>query len=76
MTTPRRRVLRSPSPTQDPRLLRRIERQREQIAAEHEALTRWMRKLKRAFHEVEKLQARIIRREKQLAKLTSSTASS
>ena len=70
MTTPRRRVLRATPVTADPRQLQRVERLHAQLTADREALSRWMRKLRRAFHEVEKLQARINRREKQLAKLS------
>jgi hypothetical protein len=63
-------VLRTPRETLDPREVRRRERLQTEIAADREAWQRWMRKLKRAFHEVEKLQARLARREKQLAQLT------
>lgn len=76
MTATRRRVLRTPRETLDPRAVRRRERLHAQLATDREALTRWMRKLKRSFHEVEKLQARIGRREKQLAKLNSPSANS
>ena len=76
MTTPRRRVLRAQPVVEDPRRRRRIDRLGEQLVADRETLARWMRKLKRSFHEVEKLQARINRREKQLAKLTSPAANS
>jgi hypothetical protein len=69
-------VLRSQPVVEDPRRRRRIDRLGEQLSADREALARWMRKLRRSFHEVEKLQARIGRREKQLAKLNSSPANS
>jgi multidrug resistance efflux pump len=68
--------LRTPRETIDPRDVRRLERLQAQIAVDREALQRWMRKLKRSFHEVEKLQASLARREKQLAKLTSPAADS
>jgi hypothetical protein len=68
--------LRTPRETLDPREVRRLERLQTQIAADREALQRWMPKLRRAFHEVEKLQARLARREKQLTRLTSPAANS
>ena len=76
MTTPRRRVLRTQAVVEDPRWRRRIDRLSEQLSTDREALARWVRKLRRSFHEVEKLQARINRREKQLAKLNSPLANS
>jgi len=39
---------------------------REQLASERAALARWLTRLKRAFHAVEKQQARISRIERRL----------
>ena len=67
MTTARRRVLRSAPPTvTDARQQQRLVRVREQLASERAALARWMTRLKRAFHAVEKHQARIGRLERRL----------
>jgi hypothetical protein len=68
-TTPRRRVLR-PLPAiapVDPRQQARIQKRREQLAKERAALDRWMVRLKRAFHAVERQQRRIARLERALA---------
>lgn len=68
MTATRRRVLRPPAPTlTDARHQQRLVKAREQLTAERAALTRWMQKLRRAFHAVEKLQARIGRLERRLS---------
>lgn len=68
MTQVRRRVLRpAPAPSRDLRHERRFQRLRAKLAADQAALRRWMSRLKRAFHAVERLQAGIDRCEKQLA---------
>jgi hypothetical protein len=64
----RRRVLRpTPPPSRDARDERRCQRLRAKFAADQAALRRWMSRLKRAFHAVERLQAVIARCEKQFA---------
>ena len=69
-TIPRRRVLRPPqSSTVDARRLRKLTRQRAQLASEQQSLVRWMTKLKRAFHAVEKQQKSIARLEREIARL-------
>jgi len=70
MNTPRRRVLRPvPAiPRDESRRLRRLERQHAQLDTHRQTLARWMSKLKRAFHTIERLQAQISRLEKQLAR--------
>jgi hypothetical protein len=71
MSTPRRRIVRSASPT-DPtaqRRQRRVQRLRGWLVEDREALARWMSRLKRAFHAVEKLQERVARLDRQLATL-------
>ena len=57
----RRRVLRAPRlpSAAESRRLARLAKKRTQLSKERAALTRWMSKLKRAFHSVEKLQSRI-----------------
>ena len=64
----RRRVLRpAPSQSRDARGERRCQRLRAKLAADQVSLRRWMSRLKRAFHAVERLQAGIARSEKQLS---------
>lgn len=71
MTTPRRRVLRPPRPSQTARLEDpRLERIQSRLESEHEGLRRWMSKLKRAFHAVERHQNRITALERQAARLS------
>ena len=71
MTTPRRRVLRPVRPLSepDPRQVRLIQKRRAQLDKDRDALARWMQRLKRSFHAVERHQRRIARLERQLAKL-------
>ena len=65
----RRRVLRSPpSPPADMALLRRRERQQARLVADRQALRRWLSKFRRAFNTVDKLQARIVRLERELSR--------
>lgn len=45
---------------------------REKLAAERSSWARWMPKLKRSFHEIEKLDRRISRLERLIAALTTS----
>ena len=69
MSTPRRRVLRR-SPATDAVSLReqqRLQKRRDQLEKERLALNRWMTRLRRAFHAVEKQQAKISRLERQIA---------
>ena len=68
MSTPRRHVLRR-TPAADTVSLReqqRIQKRREQLEKERLALNRWMARLRRAFHAVEKQQARVARLERQI----------
>jgi hypothetical protein len=71
MSRVRRRVLRSPQTTTpvDPRRHARLDKKRSQLISERAALSRWMSKLKRAFHTVEKLQAKIGRLERDIARV-------
>ena len=69
MSTPRRRVLRPTQATRpaDARQQALQQKRHEQVARERASLDRWMARLKRAFHAVEKQQKRIARLERQLA---------
>jgi hypothetical protein len=69
MTTPRRRILRFPGNSQPTPARRRQPsalKVRASLEADRAALARWMTRLRRAFHAVEKLQQRITRNERQL----------
>ena len=70
MSTTRRHVLRPPRPAvHDPRRERQVRRAREQLEAERAKLDRWMTRLKRAFHAMEKQQQRIAGLQRKLRKL-------
>jgi hypothetical protein len=66
--TPRRRVLRTAPATSpvDFRQQARLAKRRERLAKERNVLDRWMGRLRRAFHAVEKQQQRVARLERQL----------
>jgi hypothetical protein len=68
MTTVRRRVIRPPASSANS-ASRRLPELRTKLEREHEALTRWMSRLKRAFHSVEKHQLRTARLERQIRTL-------
>ena len=73
MTRPRRRVLRnSRTHSDDPQCQQKIARRREKLKKEQEGLSKWMTKLKRAFHAVEKHQKTVARLERELAQLDQS----
>jgi hypothetical protein len=73
MTTPRRRVLRPPrTEAEDSRRLQKLSRWRDQLQQEQTGLTRWMCRLRRAFHELEKRQKTVRRLEREIAKLEQS----
>ena len=68
MTTPRRRIIR-PAPVatpSSPERSQRLQKLRGHLEQERAALRRWMTRLKRAFHAVEKSQQRIARLERQI----------
>ena len=71
MTAPRRRLVRvtTPIPQPNPRQTERLRRLRERLAKERAALSRWMSRLRRAFHQVEKRQAAITRVEREITQL-------
>jgi hypothetical protein len=67
VTTARRCVLRSaPTSMTDSRLQQRLAKVREQLSDERVSLARWMSRLRRAFHAIEKHQSRIGRLERRL----------
>jgi hypothetical protein len=71
MSTPRRRIVRTASPT-DPavqRRQRRVQKLRGWLVEDQAALARWMSRLRRAFHAVERLQQHVARLDRQLASL-------
>jgi polyhydroxyalkanoate synthesis regulator phasin len=59
----------TPSPNPAKQRKRRLQQLRAKLTTERGHWTRWMSRLKRAFHSVEKLQQRITRLERQIAKL-------
>jgi hypothetical protein len=66
---PRRRVVRpalAGTPAPDLERQRRLARLRDRLERERSALARWFAKLRRAFHAVEKCQARITRIEREI----------
>ena len=69
MTTLRRRVLRPQraAATIDPRRQLLVEKRRAQLDRERLLLNRWMSRLRRAFHALEKQQLRVARLERKLA---------
>ena len=74
MSTPRRRILR-PARTGvvvQPRHHLQIEKRRTRLERERASLAKWMTRLRRAFHSVEKQLRRISSLERQLARLEQS----
>jgi hypothetical protein len=69
MATPRRRLIRPPVIPNQANQQRKIQKLREHLARERNALARWQTRLKRAFNAVEKAQKHVVRLEKQLANL-------
>jgi hypothetical protein len=68
MTAPRRRILRpvAAAHAADARRQAQRERQRDKLAKEQQALQTWMRRLRRAFHAIERIQGRISRLQRQI----------
>src|SRR5436305_15072837 len=65
MSIPRRRLLR-PAPADDTQAHQRKQKLRERLAREQQVLSRWMSRLRRAFHSVEKQQRTVARIERRL----------
>jgi hypothetical protein len=68
MATSRRQIIRPPcaSPRPEPQRQRQIQKLRERLERERATLARSMTRLKRAFHGMEKTQAKIARLERTL----------
>jgi exonuclease VII small subunit len=71
MSTARRQLIRSlpVTPLVTPQQQRRLQKLRTRLEQERAALARWMTRLRRAFHAVERGQARLSRIEKQIVRL-------
>ena len=68
--TPRRRVIRPPRPaTNDALRQRKLADRGTRLQLEQQRLSRWMSRLKRAFHAVEKQQKTVSRLEREIARL-------
>jgi hypothetical protein len=68
MTASRRRLVRTAA-TAHAQPDRRLAKLRARLEAERAALARWMTKLRRAFHAVERSQRRLASLERQMARL-------
>jgi hypothetical protein len=69
MTAPRRRLVRPPPvPAPRPERPARLQKLRQRLEKERATLARWLARLRRAFHVVEKQLQRIARIERQLSK--------
>ena len=68
MTAPRRRILRPPQQLNGNHA--RVQKLRLRLEREQAALLRWQSKFKRAFNTVQKIQARITRFGRQLARFS------
>jgi hypothetical protein len=69
MSLPRRRLIRSASPASNGQVQRKIQRLRIRLEHEQVALQRWMARMKRAFHVVEKQEKTVSRLRRQLREL-------
>lgn len=68
--TPRRRIIRPANPQANSQHHdRQNQKLRARLEQERTALNRWMARLRRAFHSVEKIQRRVVRLERQIANL-------
>ena len=70
MSQPRRRLLRPiPSPMDDTRRQSQLHLRRTRLQTEQQSLARWMSRLRRAFHAVERQQRRVSRIEWEITRL-------
>jgi hypothetical protein len=70
MSAARRRIIRpSVSTTESSVRLKRRAKLLARVECDQAALTRWLSRLKRSFHQVEKLQVRLTRLRNQISKL-------
>jgi hypothetical protein len=75
MSLPRRRLVRPAPPSANGEVQRKIHDLRSRLEAEQLTLHRWMAKLKRAFHVVEKQEKTVSRLQRQLRQLEELDAS-
>lgn len=69
MTAPRRRILRRQTTEMVPLVNPvRVQKLREKLRQEQQTLDRWMVRMRRAFHAVERQQRRVARLERSIAK--------
>ena len=69
-TTPRRRVIRPPRPaTDETKRQRKLAARRTRLQSEQQSLSRWMSRLRRAFHAVEKQKKTVARLEREIARM-------
>src|SRR5262249_57937774 len=68
MPAPRRRLVRPPPAAPRPERQARVQKLHQRLEKERATLARWMARLRRAFHVVEKQLQRITRIERQLSK--------
>ena len=70
MSLPRRRIQRPiPPPSENGRRPHLLASRRARLDDEQQNLSRWMSRLKRAFHAVEKNQSRVCRLEREITRL-------
>jgi hypothetical protein len=69
MATPRRRLVRPLAAADPQRTHRRVQTLRQTLAVDRTLLARWLSRLRRSFHTVERLQAKIARAEWQITRL-------
>lgn len=67
MTTPRRTIIRTP-PRSAASTGQRVLKLRARLERERSSLTRWVSRMKRSFHAMERQQAKVARIERQLAR--------
>jgi hypothetical protein len=73
MALPRRRLVRpAPTASPEPQRQHQLQKLRLRLEGERRILARWLTRLKRAFHAVEKSQSRASRVERQITKLEGS----
>ena len=66
MSTVRRRLIRPPRPQAHPDHQAHNQKLHQKLEQDRLALGKWMSRLKRAFHAIEKIQRRVTRLERQL----------
>jgi len=69
MSVPRRQIIRPEPPPLPPANQRQIQKLRTNLGKERATLARWLVRLRRAFHAMEKSQRCVSRLERQLARL-------